>query len=139
MILKITLICLPFTELEALCDINYQKTQIVIIYQMTPEHAPCIGQLWDRVFWLEENGGVHWISSFVMEYSFLWLSAPSDHVDLCYIECDNSTIHLAIRFKPLCRHCRAWTGLLGYLVTTSNGQYSNQAVLFVLTFPFFFF
>lgn len=40
--------------------------------------------------WLEESLGVYWISSFVLKYAFFWLSALSDHVDLCCIECDNS-------------------------------------------------
>ena len=41
---------------------------------------------WRRV------GGVHWISAFVVEYSFLRVSAPSDHAYLRFAKCDNRTM-----------------------------------------------
>lgn len=111
------LICWPYNNLGALWSINYQRKKIgkqfVCINLWT---HPWSGHLWDRGLWLEESGGVHWISSFVMEYSFLWLSALTDHVDLCCIECDNRTMHPAHREMPGACAARAGDGLSAQLL-----------------------
>lgn len=74
-----------------LLDLN---KQVVLIDKMSRKDVVLLR---DRELWLEKNGGVHSVSSFVMEFSLLWLSALSDHVNLCHIECDNRTKHVANR------------------------------------------
>lgn len=78
---------------------------------MTPVRVPVVSFAsfdWRRM------GGVGWISSFVMEYSFLWLSALSDHADSLCIECDSWTKPLTHRPMPLWLHRRMVLGSTSY-------------------------
>lgn len=89
-------------DLNALCAATYQSAMYfatMCMYEMTPVHVHILVSY--ASFDWRRAGGVYWISSFVMEYSFLWLSALSDHADSHCIECDSRTMHLTHRLMPL--------------------------------------
>lgn len=118
-IIRVNLIWWPFTGLDALCAIIYQREN-----KQTNKHLQqfvCIEWLLNMAVYWSVKGqraliGGEWGASIelvllLLEYSFLWLSALSDHVDSCCIECDNRTMHLVHKLMPLCLRWRTGTGV----------------------------